>query len=318
MKIDPVEGNAVYHCIARVVGGEFLLGSSEREHLRSMLAKQIGFAGLELLSFAILSNHFHVLVRVPKTEEVVDGDIVKRVAMLYSKRSPFRTFLNESMESNGKIPSHLREALLKRMGDISMFMKELKQRFSIWYNRIHERRGTLWMERFRSVLVQDEPSVLRTVSSYIDLNPVRAGIVEDPKDYRWCNYSEAVVGTAEPRRVIISYHHGKGWVNVQKEYRMYLYVRAGNSGASSKVALPHDVIGKVLKQGGALSGADQLRLKVRAFGAGVALGSRAYVEEVFSLFRDQFGLRRVTGARKVKDVPGELCALRDLNRPLTR
>jgi len=72
-------------------------------------------------------------------------------------------------------------------------MRLLKQRFSQWFNTIHSRKGTLWEERFRSVLVEGGEA-LRTVSLYVDLNPVRAGIVKDPKDYRWSSYGEAVAG----------------------------------------------------------------------------------------------------------------------------
>ena len=87
------------------------------------------------------------------------------------------------------------------MHDLSEFMKTLKQRFSIWYNRHHGGRlGTLWMDRFKSVLVQGEGNPLQTIAAYIDLNPVRAGLVEDPKDYRWCGYAEAVAGSKKAQR----------------------------------------------------------------------------------------------------------------------
>tara|TARA_B100001123_G_scaffold354875_1_gene407626 strand:- start:165 stop:374 length:210 start_codon:yes stop_codon:yes gene_type:complete len=68
---------------------------------------------------------------------------------------------------------------MARMGDLSFFIKELKQWFSIWYNRTHKRYGTLWAERFKSVLVKGVPASLKTIAAYIDLNPVRAGLVED-------------------------------------------------------------------------------------------------------------------------------------------
>jgi hypothetical protein len=59
--------------------------------------------------------------------------------------------------------------------------------------RRHERRGTPWMERFKSVLVEDGEA-LRTMALYIDLNPVRAGLVADPKDDFWTGYGEAAGG----------------------------------------------------------------------------------------------------------------------------
>ena len=91
-----------------------------------------------------------------------------------------------------------RDKFFRRMWDLSQFMKTLKQRFTRWFNRTHGRRGTLWEERFKSVLVEDGHAA-RTMAAYIDLNPVRAGIVEDPKDYRWCGYAEAVAGKERAR-----------------------------------------------------------------------------------------------------------------------
>ena len=72
---------------------------------------------------------------------------------------------------------------LRRFCNLPVFVKELKERFSRWYNKHHNRRGTLWMERFKSVLVEDGEA-LRTMAAYTDLNPLRAGMVKDPKDYR--------------------------------------------------------------------------------------------------------------------------------------
>ena len=66
-----------------------------------------------------------------------------------------------------------------RLYDLSAFVGEIKQRFSQWYNLRSERKGPLWEDRFKSVLVQGEPGVLATVAAYIDLNAVRAGIVKD-------------------------------------------------------------------------------------------------------------------------------------------
>jgi hypothetical protein len=75
-------------------------------------------------------------------------------------------------------------------------MKGLLTRFTRWFNRTHSRTGTLWEERFKSVIVESGVAA-RTISVYIDLNPVRAGMVKDPADYRWSSYGEAVGGGAK-------------------------------------------------------------------------------------------------------------------------
>ena len=77
--------------------------------------------------------------------------------------------------------------------DLSEFMKTLLQRFTRWFDREHNRRGT---ERYKSVIVESGAAA-RTIAACIGLNPVRAGMVNDPVDYRWSSYSEAVGGGAK-------------------------------------------------------------------------------------------------------------------------
>jgi len=108
-----------------------------------------------------------------------------------------------------------------------VFMKEFKQRFSRWYNRRTERFGTLWAERFKSVLVEDSPRALRTVAAYIDLNPVRAGIVGDPKDYRFCGYAAALVGQRDLQREIMGVFSMPNWGQAAARYRESMFVQAG-------------------------------------------------------------------------------------------
>lgn len=69
----------------------------------------------------------------------------------------------------------------------SSLMKALGQRFAQYINRRYGRTGTLWEGRFRSCLVEGEPYLL-TCQRYIELNPVRAGMVTRPDDYQWSSY----------------------------------------------------------------------------------------------------------------------------------
>ena len=72
-------------------------------------------------------------------------------------------------------------------------MKQVKERFSRWYNKKHSRRGTLWLARFTSVFVENGEA-LQTMAAYIDLNPVRAGMVTDPANYSWSSYRAHAFG----------------------------------------------------------------------------------------------------------------------------
>jgi putative transposase len=127
----------------------------------------------------------------------------------------------------------MRERLMRRMNDLSEFMHELKQRFTEWYNATHGRKGggTFWSDRFKSVLVEGRCKPLSTVAAYIDLNPVRAGMVEDPKDYRWCGYAAGLsgVGLARDgirevvRQFLAVYNKHESQVSVMGMYRVILF-----------------------------------------------------------------------------------------------
>ena len=151
---------SVLHCIGRIVAGEMLLDDVAKETLTVMLRKMAAFCGLEVITYCMMSNHFHVLIRVPELLPLTDGQLVERLEALYGARGALTLLAREAMSERGKIDEDIRGKLLERMGDVSAFMGELKQRFSRWYNRTHERFGTLWAERFKSVVVEDQPGSL--------------------------------------------------------------------------------------------------------------------------------------------------------------
>jgi REP element-mobilizing transposase RayT len=197
-KVDAGVDEAVYHVMTRTVNGEHLLDDVAKEVLRKQLWQVADFCGVQVLTFALMSNHFHVLVRVPQRKEISDAELIRRWKVLYPKPNRNQelelALVQKRMQEGSDEVMAWRERQLNRMGDVSMFMKLLKQRFAVWYNRSHSRFGTLWAERFKSVLVEARGKALSTMAAYIDLNPVRAGLVDDPKDYRFCGYAEAVVG----------------------------------------------------------------------------------------------------------------------------
>lgn len=76
-------------------------------------------------------------------------------------------------------------------------MKALGQRYVQYFNKTYRRSGTLWEGRFRSCPTQAETYLL-TCQRYIELNPVRAGMVEHPADYRWSSYRANAQGEEDP------------------------------------------------------------------------------------------------------------------------
>jgi len=225
-------------------------------------------------------------------------------------------------EGEDRWAEELKAKYTYRIFDLSEFMKTFKQRYTQWYNRGKRRRGTLWEQRFKSVMIEGSQHALSTMAAYIDLNAVRAGIVKDPKDYRYCGYGEAVAGLKEAleglRSVMVGLGQSGEWSRISSIYRKHLYVSGEakgicEDGRPTKAGFSRKRVAKVLAEGGRLRPAEVLRCRVRYFSDGVVLGSREFVNEVFEKHREEFGVKRRTGAREMKK--GEwsgLCAMRDL------
>jgi hypothetical protein len=156
-------------------------------------------------------------------------------------------------------------------------MKTLKQRFSQWYNKQKGRRGTLWEDRFKSVLVQGDFLTLATMAAYIDLNAVRAGMVNDPKEYRWCGYAEALGGHAVARkgltRILEQYGQRTDWRSVSRRYREHLFgsgvKRTGDERSRGRRrGFSRKKVQQVLDEGGDLPREELLRCRVRYFSDG--------------------------------------------------
>jgi putative transposase len=305
--------SVVYHCISRVVGGQRLLDDLCKEKLVEILRQLSRFCGVEVITYCMMANHFHILIRVPDKQDPTDAQLLERMEFLYGRKGVMVLLAREGIEKRGRIDADIRQSMIERMGDVSAFMKEFKQRFSRWYNRQSGRFGTLWAERFKSVLVEDACRAVETVAAYIDLNPVRAGLVQDPKDYRFCGYAAALAGDKQARAGLMSFQESEDWKEAAAQYRMRLFVGAGVAGRSDKAVVDREKIKEVLAQGGQLSLGQVLRLRVRHMTDGVVLGSKGFVNEVFALHREKFGRKRQDGARPIRGVPLEgLSVLRDL------
>ncbi len=326
-----------YHVMSRTCGGEVLLDDVEKEALRRIIWRMAEFSGIKIVTYCLMRNHFHLLAEVPHREtwlQRFDGPtgeekLFDHLRTLYSRAyiALLRDELND-LRTRGltALADQRIEAVKKRFCDLSLFVKEVKERFSRWFNKRHGRRGTLWMDRFKSVLVEGKGEALRTMAAYIDLNPVRAGLVKDPKDYRWCGYAEALGGSRRAQRGLCK-ALGKpvdGWrsAGAAAAYRCILHAegRELKDAQNENVVKPGvttESVRAVLAARGKLSPAELVRLRVRYFTDGVILGSKEFVDGIFTAQRDQFSPKRKDGARRITESAAPFYALRRLRlKPL--
>jgi len=322
IKVDPGEREAIYHVMTRTVNGERLLDGAAKEVLRKQLWQIADYCGVQVVTYAIMSNHFHVLLRVPHKTTVPDKELLRRYSVLYPKPTKYQTakleVIKNQLTQDGPDAVEWRRKQFALMGDVSQFMKLLKQRFSVWFNRSHNRYGTLWSERFKSVLVEGTSGVMRTMAAYIDLNAVRAGIVADPKDYRFCGYGEAVAGNQRARDglALIIDHRNPAWDEVQSAYRKTQFGKGASPKRRNASQIDFREFNQVMKNQGRLPLAAVLRCKIRYFTDGAVLGSQAFVQEHLAHYQRLTGRRERTQPRPIPRITdwGDLSTLRGLRK----
>ncbi|NOY70811.1 MAG: hypothetical protein GXP14_00290 [Gammaproteobacteria bacterium] len=169
-----VEGEAaVYHVMSRTALDGFVLGDAEKDHLLQLIQHYSAIYFAEVLSFCVMGNHFHLVVRMHPGEEYSDFDVKRRYSIYYQ----------DGDKRDEPLPGQI--AMFRHKWEqLSEFMKEIKQTFSRYYNKRHKRRGFFWSDRFKSVLVENGETLINCLA-YVDLNPIRAKLVERPDDYRW-------------------------------------------------------------------------------------------------------------------------------------
>ncbi len=313
----------------------------DKEIFRKILRNQETFSGVRIVTYCLMSNHFHLLLEVPDRETLapLDEEGLLAVLPLLYEGHVVEGVKQELERARAAGDERWHREILsryeRRRGDLGLFLKEVKLRITFYMNKRLGRTGTLWEGRYKSVLVEDNEQALLTISAYIDLNPVRAGIVSNPEDYRWCGYGEAVGGGRRALRAreglglmlaesLQDPHFRQDWRRTAARYRVFLYLDgqeiAGSPepGQRGRRGIKAEVVEAVAEQGGAMPVRQALRHRVRYFCDGVVLGTTAFVNGIFEReqsLRNRFGKKRSSGARRMRGAAwGELRVLRDLQK----
>jgi hypothetical protein len=215
----------------------------------------------------------------PETE-VSDDEVRKRYMKLYDLKHPG--------------PELELERFKKKLCSLSWYVKEIKQGFSRYFNKKYGRRGTLWGERFKSLIVEDGLTLVNLLA-YVDLNPVWAGIVKRPEEYRWCSLGYHV--QSGNRDDLLSVDFGmKGWnefdeQEIIRKYREYVY-EAGAIDMGKGAVIDEEIVKEERKKGFRLRKSEIFRYRCRYFTDAGVLGSKRFVQEVFEEIKGLLGSKK--------------------------
>lgn len=292
-----VAGEGYYHIINRMSWQRMLLKGDWKKRLLEHIRKAAEFAGVEILTFAVMGNHFHLLARVEARREVSDEELVARMRAIYPDKQLDRKLAEwdrwDASEKSKWKAEDARARMRARMFDLSQFVKIFSERFTTEFNKAGGYTGSPWGQRFKSMLIERGSRTLTTVGAYIDLNPVRAKIAANPGEYQWTGLGAALRGDLSAREGLVSliaYSYGierRSWDKTLETYRSILdgeiELDATKTGACpQRKVFDEKKVGRKIMDGEMLSLFELLRCRVTGFCNGWALGSDGFARKLQS------------------------------------
>ncbi len=286
---------AVYHVMSRTALSGFPLEDVEKDFMLALIRRYSALYLTEILGFCLMGNHFHILVKMVPEYKFTNEDIKKRYATFYGDK-------RELYE--GQIPS-----LREKLSNLSEFVREIKVGFTRYYNKRHNRRGYFWGGRFKSVIVEKGETLINCLA-YIDLNPIRAGLVERPEDYRWNSLGYHV--QTDNKDGFLSTDFGLKEFNVKSEkerirlYRKYVYETGAiqRSDQQQSKIIDEKIVVKEQKKNFEISRKDRFVYRTRYFTDSGVIGTKEFVFANYQRFKGVFMSKREKVPKAVAGLDG--------------
>jgi len=186
------ETTPYYHCICRCVRRAFLCGDDHLtgrnyDHRKQWVVERLqtlsGIFAIDVCAYAVMSNHYHLVLRLnPETVAKWSADtVIERWEALFSVPLLVERYRKGlAGEAESRKARDIIATWRERLADLSWFMRCLNEGLAREANREDGCKGRFWEGRFKSQALLDDAALL-TCMTYVDLNPVRAGIAETPE-----------------------------------------------------------------------------------------------------------------------------------------
>lgn len=284
---------SVYHVISRSALPGLPIEDADKDHLIHLIKYYSKIFFVDVLGFAIMGNHLHLVCRIYPESEVSDEDV----------RSRYKFYRKEATYLSRDSLEYYRT----RWCSLSEYVKDIKQEFTRNFNRRHGRKGYFWGERFKSLIVE-EGHTLVNLLAYVDLNAMRAGIVKKPEDYRWCSLGYHVQTGNKDDLLDVDFGL-KEWnefdeKEIVRKYREFVY-ETGAVDAGKGAKIDPKIVKQERKRKYELSRQDKFLYRSRYFTDAGIIGSKEFVKSMFDRFKHLLNCkpeRKFTPVRGVEGV----------------
>ena len=227
-----------------------------------------------LACYCVMGNHWHSVMKFEGPREMNNEELLDRAALLYPGEAGRLLLAGWNDEQWQRFEA--------RLFDLSEFMRNVNAAFTRWYNRRHKTIGGFWADRFKSAALTDEQAVLDCML-YIELNPVRAGLVDHPEEFEG---SSAFARSHGRSRGLAPLSEMTGQSNARKaarEYRSMLYYRGNVPTRLGQARIPDHVVQAEEARGFKQRGSYLKRL--RYMRDGVIIGTKSRIQEYLEQYR---------------------------------
>jgi REP element-mobilizing transposase RayT len=265
-------GEAWYHVYNRIACDKDEMPLSKHEGAQSAFIRFLKFYSsaycCELATYTVMGNHYHLIVRM-KPYERFSREALKKMAEKF--------YPNTIDQTNRWSDSHW-EQFNQRLFSLADLMRNIQQGFARWYNKSFGRRGRFWADRFKSTLLYGEESLLECMQ-YVDLNPIRAGLVERPEDYDHGAFSLRAQNEREGLYDIRSLLTERSYAKAFEAYRALVYVRGSVASKERQATIKESVMDREMERNFDLGAKEEKRDHFRFYIDGLVLGARDKVED---------------------------------------
>ena len=180
-----------YHCISRCVRRAWLCGDDpltarnydyRRQWIVERLHTLSACFAVDIYAYSVMSNHTHLVLHVEpdRIDQLKDAEVIRRYKTVWNWRNPAKP-----LKLPTAVPKKTLKSWRKRLGDVSWFMRLLNEPIARMANAEDNCKGHFWESRFKSIPILDEAGLL-TCMTYVDLNPIKAGVAQTLED---CDYT---------------------------------------------------------------------------------------------------------------------------------